>query len=178
MITTPLGLRRIPIFKLFGKRGNQSTLITVMRTLLFAIILAITCENSVCAQERPYHQWSANLTHADVDFFFESITLEKGDCQFKLSANTAGMLWRIRTNKTDVTGACQTDQILSVPAAASLEIKRKDLNLYFLPLGPGTFNVRFILKPEAGISKETESREATILKVTSNGSYGIAIGED
>jgi len=143
-----------------------------------ALILVFTFESAISAQEMPYHQGSANLTHADVDFFFESITLEDGDCQFKLSANTLGMLWRIRTDKTDVTGACQSGQILTVPSSASLEIKRKDLDLVFLPYGPGSFIVRFSIKPEEKNPANVEHHDATMLTVKSNGAYIIAIAED
>lgn len=167
----PVGVEVIP------KPVNCVVLAWLLACLIGGLFVCVG-GSPLSAQERPYHQWSSHLTHADVDFFFESVTLKNGECQFKLTANTLGMLWRIRTNKTDLTGACQSGQMLSLPASASLEIKRKDLNLYFLPQGPGAFNVRFVIKTESDISKETESREATILRVKGNGGYDILIGED
>jgi hypothetical protein len=158
--------------------GKPPACYKLMRPLLFALILGFAFESPLYAQQNPYHQASANLTHADIDFFFHSITFKNGECQFELTANTVGMLWRIKTDKTDLTGACLNDQILAVPDTASLKIKRKELNLYFLPLGPGVFNVRFIIKPEPGVSHDAESREATFLQVRNDGTYSIAISED
>jgi hypothetical protein len=80
-----------------------------MRAILVIFILILGCKSLATAQAYPHSQ-SAHLTHADVDFFFNSIVFKDGICEFKLSPNTIGMSWRIRTDKLDNTGGCQSGQ--------------------------------------------------------------------
>ncbi len=157
------------------------------RTLVFAVALFLSLTGIGRAQTADAFQTRmkagedlGHITRGDLSFFFDRIAFKDGNWEFKLSPNVRGMLWRIRNEneKSDVTGACGSGQVLTFASSSLLEIKRKDFDLVFLPISPGTFNVRFVIKPETGISKDVESREITILKGRSDGDFSLAFGED
>ena len=106
------------------------------------------------AEENQHH-----ITRSDLSFFFERISLTNQGWEFKLSPNVRGMLWRIRKDNSDVTGACDSGQIIDLKPGASLLIERKDLDLFFDPRGFAGFTVRLRIKPDGG-SDFTEAREA------------------
>ena len=67
----------------------------------------------------------SKLTRGDLAFFFDRIYRDADGWEFKQSASVRGMLWRIRKNSSDITGACQPGQVLNVLPGFSLIIKRK-----------------------------------------------------
>jgi len=130
--------------------------------------------------EEPFQSRSININHGDIEYFFDSITLEHGQTRFEPSRNAVGLSWEIKTDKTDVTGTCKYKQVLNVPPSATLVITRKDFDLGFLPNGAdlGSFTVRASIKHETGDKESIEYREATLLKVNGDGTYSILIGID
>ena len=148
----------------------------MIRTLLFALKFAISCASPVSAQPGPHPNGTACVTQADVDYFFNSISLRNGHDQFKLSRNTPGMSWRISTPRghdwRSVTDTCREEQLLSVPHSSRLEINGTDFTLSVLPTEEDFLTVWLIIKPQGGNSKETEARKS-FLKADSSGRYAI-----
>jgi hypothetical protein len=126
-----------------------------MRPLLLTLIFVLGFGCGARAQDR--------LTRGDLNFFFERVSFHNGQWEFKLSPNVRGMLWRIRKDRSDLTGACESGQVLNVPALASLEIKRKDIRLYFAPRDVVSFNVYLTLDPEKSENSGREDREVIIV---------------
>jgi hypothetical protein len=140
-----------------------------MRALLLALILTLGFTSTVRAEDiesfkATQRAWEDlnHVTRADLSLFFDRISLTDHGWEFKLSPNVRGMLWRIRKDRSDVTGACDSGQVLDVPRGASLLIKRKDLDLFFKPSNLATFNVRLTTRTEIGGSLKTEEREALL----------------
>ena len=149
-------------------------LLFMNRFLLFTLILVLGFASNVKAQD---------FTRGDLDFFFERVTFNNGEWEFKLSRNVHAMLWRIQTKHSDITGACEPGQILKVPVLASeqatLKIKGKGLELNFLPARPQGFNIYLRLEPEKGVSTETEERTAILIPHTDgSGRITIAYARD
>jgi hypothetical protein len=151
-----------------------------MSRFLIALIfvLGFQCKADAQTKELP-HGFSNGLTHADVDFFFTSFALRNGKWAFKLSPNTNGMLWNIRKDDSNLTGACESGAELEVPVGAIFEVKRKDIRLVLIPRGALSFDGRLTVQPVKNITKGVEEREGIIIGVPGrNYAYGIAHVED
>jgi len=127
------------------------------------------------AQQRAWEDQS-HITRGDLAFFFDRISFTDHGWEFKLSPNVPGMLWRIRKEKTDITGACDSGQVLNLPAGASLEVKQKGLVLFFEPRGVAGFQVRLSIETKIGDSMDHEAREA--LLAADGAGFGLMYAED
>jgi hypothetical protein len=148
----------------------------MIRTLLLALKFAISCGTPVSVQPGPYHNGTGCVTQADVDYFFDSISLKNGHDQFKLSRNISGMSWRISSprgyNLHSVTDICRDKQLLTVSHSARLDIKGNDFTLSVLPSDLDLLIVRLIVQQQDQTSPATETRKS-FLKADSSGRYVI-----
>jgi len=136
-----------------------------MRIFRLLLIIFLSSAYPVNAQtKKTLPEDSDFLTRADLNFFFKSIKFFNGEWVFQFSPNTNGMLWRIRDHDLDLTGACISDEVRTVPALASFEIKRQDLRLLLVSRyrQKGILEARLTLNAEKGLS-ETAERGAWII---------------
>ncbi len=104
-----------------------------MRRIFLAFVLSLACGDMTKAQlsQSSFSPYPDHLTRADLNFFFDSVYFRNNQWEFHLSRNIHQMVSRIRTDKSDITGACESGEVLFIPEEASLEIKGKDLSLLF-----------------------------------------------
>ena len=104
-----------------------------------------------------------DLSRADLSVFFDRIYFVSGNWEFKFSAGSLGMLWRVKNGGSDVSGACISGQVLKVVPGSSLQLKRNDLVLDMEPAGPVRFNVRLSLKPDPKVADPGDEQEAFLI---------------
>ena len=151
------------------------------RALFIALIFALSVVGEAKAQIDGASRMRAwddldHITRGDLNFFFERISFTNGHWQFVFSPNVRGMLWRVKSDNSDITGACDSGQVLNIPARASLEIKRQGTRLFFDPMNEVSFRVYLTLEPEKGVSTEREERE--VMMVAWHGGINLHYVED
>jgi hypothetical protein len=152
-----------------------------------AIIFVLSPASAAFAQE-PFATDDYRISHADVAYFFDSISFDKGIWRFGLSKNSVGMQWRTNPNPStqwppnsktpDAVGICKYKQTLIVPDGTFLEISGKDFSITFLRSVPGDYTVRAQLKAGFRDSFKNRTREATDLDAKSDGTFMVIIGID
>jgi hypothetical protein len=155
--------------------------------IIGALILVLGSASSVYAQV-PFASDDYRISHADIAYFFDSISFDKGIWRFELSKKAVGMQWRTNPKPStqwppnsetpDAVGVCFYKQTLIVPDGTWLELNEKQFSLDFLRSEPGGYNVRAYLKPGFRDFFKNRTREATLLRAKSDGTYMVLIGED
>jgi hypothetical protein len=102
-----------------------------------------------------------DLTRADVGYFFSSVTFNGRIWTYHLSPNTRGMLWRIRDDKSDLTGACVSGGILEVARNANFEVKNKQVDFHVSPWGTH-LRATLLIKADPAHGTPAEEREALV----------------
>ncbi|MEJ0000014.1 MAG: hypothetical protein WDO13_13090 [Verrucomicrobiota bacterium] len=122
------------------------------------------------------------VKRSDLNYFFDSISCEKGVWKFALSRNAEGMSWRKIDGKDDVTGVCDYKQTLVVPESASLKVGNKSIAINFAPTDVGdpkiaAYNVWIVVT--MGTHSVLRGGNATVMSANKiHGTISIIRGED